>query len=263
MKNFNLLTISILLLTLNISAQTDITLKINHLLGEEVFAFNKTVTAPGEYSVNVTRLEYYISQIKLVHDGGKIEVLSDKYFLVNGASLFSSSLGNFNISKLEEIRFSIGVDNLPNTNPNDNSTNTTNHADPSLWFAGHPLSPKSPSMHWGWTSGYRFVALEGKTGLGAAYTYEIHALGDGNYNEVSIPTVIDASGGELNIELDANYLNSLKDVDVSSGLIEHGSTGQAIPFLKNFQTEVFSVKGEQKDSTVSVQENGELFKFTI
>lgn len=241
MKTINTFFIAILVVAANsLFAQTSVNLSINHMLGNEAFAQNKTVNSPNGNDVNVSRLEYYISQIELIHDGGQSTLLNEKYFLVNATSSFTGNLGSLNITSLEKIKFSVGVDNKPNTNPNDTSNNTTNHADPSLWIGLHPLAPKSPSMHWGWSSGYRFVAMEGKTGSNMNLTYEIHALGDANYFEVSIDVPLSETNNAIDINLNADYLQSLIGVDVSSGLILHSETGMAVNYLKNFQTKVFS-----------------------
>ncbi|MGB0404004.1 MAG: MbnP family protein [Salibacteraceae bacterium] len=241
MKAINIFFAAILLVVSNsLIAQTSVSFSINHLLGSEAYSQNKTVTSPNGNDVNINRLEYYISQIELIHDGGQSTLLNEKYFLVNANSSFTGNLGSLNITSLEKIKFGVGVDNTPNTNPSDPSMNTTNHADPSLWSGLHPLAPKSPSMHWGWSAGYRFVAMEGKTGSSMNLTYEIHALGDANYFEVSIDAPITASNNAIEININADYLQSLTGIDVSSGLILHSETGLAVNYLKNFQTKVFS-----------------------
>lgn len=43
----------------------------------------------------------------------------------------------------------------------------TNHADPATFPAGHPLNPLVNGLHWGWTGGYVFLAVEGKFGESA------------------------------------------------------------------------------------------------
>lgn len=251
MKILNI-TFLLLLSTLLIQAQTKVNLKINHMLGSKAFKFNTLVTTPAGYSVQVKRMDYFISKIKLVHDGGKETKLDSIYILEDASTGMVHNLGNRNITNLEGIKFSIGVDNDPHVNPNDSSNNTTNHTNPALWPSGHALAPKmTNSMHWGWTAGYRFAAMEGGAGAGGAFTFEIHALGDANYFEVNLPVKLSAKNGELNIVLNADYLQSLNNIDVSKGLIEHSETGNATTYLKNFQSSVFSVA--ETTDPVSVQ----------
>lgn len=263
MKNFtkkiSVLAVSILTVLTGLNAQSDVTLNINHMLGSEQFTFNKEAVAPGNYKVNMSRMEYYISKIKLIHDGGQITALDSIYLLMNAGTSQAQNLGSLPITNLEEVKFMIGVDNLGNLNPNDPSNNTTNHADPSKWLSTHALAPRAPSMHWGWTSGYRFAAIEGKAGASLGFAYEIHALGDANYFEVSVPITKSATNGKLAIYIAADYLKSLDGIDASSGMIEHGETGDAIKYLKNFQTKVFSSSTDPGTTSIaSIDENVQL-----
>jgi hypothetical protein len=95
-------------------------------------------------------------------------------------------------------------------------------------------------MHWGWSAGYRFAALEGKAGMNLLFTYEIHALGDENYFTTSLETASFNENAKIIIPVRADYLNLYKNIDVSFGLIEHGATGDAITLLQNFPEHVFS-----------------------
>ncbi|MDX5429389.1 MAG: T9SS type A sorting domain-containing protein [Bacteroidota bacterium] len=209
-------------------AQVDVFLNIEHKLGNQPFALQTPSTNNLGNNFNVTRLQYYISGLEIIHDGGTVTPVIDKYLLVNAKDSLNELLGNFNITSLEGIRFAIGVDAAKN------------HADPSSYPSTHPLAPKSPSMHWGWSAGYRFIAIEGKGGNSLAYTYEIHGLDDANYFIQTIPTSGVQTANGIEIRIVADYTRVLEDINVSSGLVVHGSTGQAKTALKNFAWYVFS-----------------------
>lgn len=209
-------------------AQTNVYFKITHKLGSQPFAFNQAATNNLGNIFNVSRLEYYISGIELVHDGGQITPVTNTYILANASATTNELLGSFNITTLEAVRFAIGVDAA------------TNHLDPAQYPASHPLAPKSPSMHWGWAGGYRFVAMEGKGGSSLTFTYEIHALDDVNYFTQTIPTAGMSNGNDLTISLNADYEQALKEINVSSGLVVHSSIGGAKTLLQNFSWSVFS-----------------------
>jgi hypothetical protein len=148
MKKILFLLISIL--TFNkIHAQKNVTLIINHKLGANNFAFNTTAQNDLMQNFQITRVDYYISGIKIIHDGGQITPVQD-YILVKGSYSVSEPLGSMNVTNVEGIKFSIGVDS------------PANNEDPALKLG--PLAFQTPSMHWGWGAGYRFVALEGKVG---------------------------------------------------------------------------------------------------
>lgn len=209
-------------------AQTEISLQINHKLGSDDFAFEQESENNLGDAFDITRLEYYISKISITHDNGTITDIEDTWILVDAENTTLEDLGDFDISEIESISFGIGVES------------DVNHLDPSSYPASHPLAPQSPSMHWGWSAGYRFVALEGNCGSSLDELLQIHALDDDNYFEQTIELSLSASNNEIIISLDADYSEALNGIDVSSGLINHGASNEAEDLLENFQNLVFS-----------------------
>jgi hypothetical protein len=243
----NLFTLLALCFTIGLFAQNDVTVKINHKFGADDFAMNSEVTCYENYDLKVTRLQYYINSFIITHDGGQVTETA-KHFLINANFATELNLGSYDITAVENISFSIGV------HPD------KNHLDPSSYASTHPLAPKNPSMHWGWTAGYRFIALEGKAGASVNTTYEIHALGDQNYKTVSMPIEGNLTGTNLTITMDADYFGMYKDINVSNGVITHGEVGESIQLLNNFETEVFFPEGEVPVATIDPSFDG---KFQI
>ena len=134
-----------------------------------------------------------------------------------------------------------------------------NHKDPSLWPSEHPLAPKNPSMHWGWASGYRFLAYEGSCGSSLAQVFELHGLGDNNYFKTEVDLSASAANGELAIELDADYTRGLEGIDLSSDVIVHGEDSEARVALQNFRDFVF---GPASPNT-SIDDNLQLGSFDV
>lgn len=221
------LLIALLLVTLAGIAQKNVTLNIAHKLGAADFAFNDIATNDLSQDFQITRVDYYISGIILLHDGGMATPLPDKYILVKGNGNVSESLGSFPVTDVEGIKFSIGVE-AP-----------TNNADPSTYPEHHPLSFHTPSMHWGWSAGYRFVALEGKAGNDFATTFELHGLWNENYFQQTVMAAGVNSGDEVAINLDADYTQALRGIDVASGPIAHGVNQDDLTVLQNFRDHVF------------------------
>lgn len=222
------------------TAQNNIILKFNHLLDGKPFAPNELVNSfDGKSVFNYSLLRYYISNIKITHDGGKITEAKGVYLLVNVAypSIITETndrfaLGKYDINSVETIEFSIGIDE------------PTNHLDPATYPSSSPLSPQNPSMHWGWTTGYRFVVLEGKAGNTsetATNVFQIHSVGDQLYTTIKLKTKSQIiENGDLGILIDAEYKNLIKNIDVSTGMIEHGSDEVPTTMMKNIGGSVFS-----------------------
>jgi len=225
---FSLLTV---LIALTATAQTNVELRINHNLASQPFQMNTTAQNNNGQDFQVTRLQYYVTRISVIHDGNQVlPIVDDTLALVNteNGPFTSIPLGNLNVTSIEGVKFHIGVWSPMNT------------ADPSLWPMGHPLAPQSPSMHWGWASGYRFLVYEGKGGANFSQVFQLHALGDQNYFEATVMAPGQAhNGGEL-INVNADYTRGVENIQVGNGTISHGDNGAALVALNNFQNYVFS-----------------------
>lgn len=251
MKKTIILSLVFLAIALSSIAQKKVTLTIKHLLGTTPFSFGSASTNNLGQSFNISRVDYYISQISIIHDGGMVMAVPNKYILATGGANVNEDLGNFAVTNVEGIKFFIGVE-AP-----------TNNGDPTLWPSSHPLSPKSPSMQWGWSAGYRFIALEGKSGTSLATTYEMHGLGNPNYFQQTVMAAGVNSGANISINLDANYNEALYGINVASGPIDHGVNATDLDVIKNFRDRVFkpgtglptSIKNIEAATNVSVYPN--------
>jgi len=165
-----------------------------------------TANNPTGAPYTIDRAQFYVSGITLIHDGGQLMPLSDTYLLVNAAQT-DYPLGQYAIENLEGLRFDVGVDAA------------VNHNDPTLYPANHPLALQIPSMHWGWSSGYRFVALEGGTIDGTEH-FEFHTVGDEFLTPVELSTSGISSGSDMVVPIYTNYAEWL--LTLSSNIIAHG-----------------------------------------
>lgn len=249
MKQFYSTLLILMTLVSFLGAQTDVTLNINHKLGDQTFAFNSTSTNNMGHTFEVDRLEYYVSEISVVHDGGMETMISDLYLLIDASESATTTvdLGNINVTSVEAIKFHIGVDQA------------NNHSNPATWPAGHPLAPTSPSMHWGWTAGYRFIAYEGYGGSNLNQLFELHGLGDSNYFTTEVAYSASAADGALSIDLDADYARGLEGIALNGGVIVHGESGAARTALENFRDYVFT----PTTTSVSTVDISEVSSFSI
>jgi hypothetical protein len=230
----------------SVTGQKDIYLSVNQYIGGAPFALGNSGTNDLGTKFSVSRMDYFISSIILHHDGGISTKVADKYMFVTKGQKVNEFLGNFNVNALDSITFSIGVDSV------------NNHADPTLWPANHPLAPKSPDMHWGWAAGYRFVAMEGKTGSALEYDYEIHPLGDELYHPTTLVTQGVSQNGKITVEIDAHYEHALKGIFMDRNLFVHGNFKEAVYMMMNFNKSVFKVT-----QSISSSDNFEIEKLKI
>lgn len=241
MKKYILIASLFLTATLATS-QSKISLKINHKLGSNAFAFNDTAYNNLGNKLSINRMEYYLTVVSVTHDGGTVTPI-DKVLLINANTTLYDSLTTLTLTTLEKVTLAVGV------------KPSLNHLDPSLYPASNPLAPKSPSMHWGWTPGYRFVAMEGNTHVNnPSRVFEIHSLGDVSYFYTTISTAGVVTSGETTIELNADYLESIRDIDISNGPLIHGESAINKKNLENFRDHVFtSIEGNPSVGLKSIE----------
>ena len=236
MKKYLLLPLACLLMQTNIFSQNNVQFNIHHFLGEEDFEMEMGAQNNLGHDFNLHRLEYYISEITIIHDGGVFTPVEDVWVLVNADESTQVDLGSYDINQVEGMNMHIGVD------PDHN------HLDPASFPMDHPLAPKFPSMHWGWAAGYRFLALEGFGSSSYNQLIELHGLEDDNYFRVNIPVTANAEDGVISIDVDADYTRALEDIEVNGGIIVHGGIAQAQKALENFRDYVFSPSGTSTSS---------------
>ena len=179
--------------------------------------------------------DYYVSGIHVIHDGGQDLNLGNLIFLVEPQN-HVLYLGYLNVNQIEAINFSVGVPPSLNTNSGADAIDISSY--PSI----HPLSFQEPSMYWGWTAGYIHMIIGGYGDSNFDGTpdnlFELHNLGDANYRSVQlnvIPTVTNTD--QVDIYLDCNVENWIKDISIETAGILHGSAGLNMEIMKNIETE--------------------------
>ncbi len=129
-----------------------IKLEFDNMVGESDFVLNTgTYTNASSEQFSVTKLSYYISNIKLKNADGKEFVAPQSYHLVREevASSQLITLNDIPADDYTEISFTIGVDSLRNTM---NASERTGDLD---------VGGVGADMYWMWNSGYIFFKMEG------------------------------------------------------------------------------------------------------
>ncbi|HHS95916.1 MAG TPA: T9SS type A sorting domain-containing protein [Phaeodactylibacter sp.] len=228
MKKCLLFTLAVLFFSNSAFAQNSIQLNIHHKLGAQDFALDMGAKNNIDNDFKVTRLEYYLSEISIIHDGGTVTNIEDFWALVDATEETIIDLGMHNINDVEAVHFYVGVDP------------EHNHLDPASWPADHPLAPQFPSMHWGWTPGYRFLAIEGYGGTDYNQLFQLHGIGDENYFKNEVDLSATANNGAVTIDIYGDYTRILENISVNEGVVVHGAFGDAKKALQNTRDFVFS-----------------------
>lgn len=227
-------------------SQTDVTLKLHHYYNNDILNYGDYYVDGYGNTIEITRVQYYLTGIDLVHDGATNTSLGDTVILASG-NITDYILCNANVTTLEAIDFDLGVDA------------GRNHLDPNTYDPSYPLAPQSPNMHWGWTAGYKFLVIEGNVDTNDDQVpdaaFQFHVTGDDNYlrNVLQITTTENESGGAMDINVDVNVADWLADVDCSTAGFNHGVFPVNEQLMDN--TNDFTVFSA--DIGLSIDEDGE------
>ena len=213
---------------------TELVLNIDHRMGQNPLTSSEVGTNNLGNQFIFSRLQYYVDDIQVEYNSDSI--FEYPHVLLINALEDETRLHLGSVTDLDSvtaIRFAVGV------GPD------VNNLDPSTYPPAHPLAPKSPSMHWGWTSGYRFVCAEGLGSSSFDQVFELHGLGNDNYAMQTIATSGTALGGDtIEVGLIADYSELVKNIHVAQGVTSHGETGDAFQALKNLNNDVFTSAAE-------------------
>lgn len=183
-------------------------------------------------TLRLDRAEFYISEISLLKPGGGKVSLNGQYILSDaGEPETVWSLGSTSLDQIEGVELYIGVD------PDHN------HLDPTTYPLGHPLGLQDPSMHWGWSAGYRFMAIEGyvdnNNDGNPESLFQYHNLGDNLYKKTTVLGSVSAEGGILTVPFQVDYARLFEDMSLVGNLIHHGSDSQNAKMLDNASSKGF------------------------
>ena len=217
-----LLTVLVLGITA-VSAQSDVYFVFKHKVGYDSLVLGDRYTHPDGYDFTIDQARFYVCNMSIDHDGGSNSAFTDVYILAE-APTEQYQMGTATFTDLEEVNFSVGVDA------------SKNHLDPTSYAPSHPLSPKSPTMHWGWTAGYKFVVLEGMVDTdnngSLDRQYQMHVVGDEYFRDLSFEAAGTDVSGDIMVYTEVNYMNWLRDLNLQTVGIAHGG-GPNIELLVN------------------------------
>lgn len=235
-------------------SQSNLNLKIKHFWKNADFNYGQQYTDHSDNAVDLGRVQYYLSNFYIVHDGGQVMTLDSIFVLASGnISLYPLDTVS-GITTIDSIGFDLGIDS------------NWNHLDPASYPPTHPLAPQLPGMHWGWTGGYNFLVLEGNIDTDANGSldgfFEFHCVGNDDFIRHVGPIApnIIQTGNDVTIEIMANISDWLVNVNLPTALANHGAMPINEMIMDNTldynvfkYTGKFSSVGENELSQVVVQ----------
>jgi hypothetical protein len=219
-----------------LQAQTIVEVGLKPMAGAAPFALNQNFLDYNGKTTQLSRLHYYLCNFEVVHDGGQVTAIPSVYHLVNPGREFYTVGAVSGVTQIEKVRFSVGVDAA------------VNHDDPSGWGSGHPLNYQSPSQHWGWSSGYLFLTVEGESDSdnngSTDAPWQIHSFGDQLLRDVEVAVTPQTSGNVTTLPLEYDVQAWLRGLDLATVGVQHASTGAPLAASNNVNTyQVFRASG--------------------
>lgn len=208
-------------------SQSPLKLNFQFLNNSQDIWLNQTMQDLSGTAYKASDIAFYMSDLRITHDGGQVLDFGDSVFYVNiRASIFE--LGMQDVGQVESIAFNVGVpENL-------------NHTDISAYPENHPMYFQTPPMHWGWTAGYTFFLINGAADSDGDHVpdapFELHCLGDANLQMVEVPNALTIwEDGTKEIFQQVNIDQWLKGIDLKTLSAQHGSTGINAQAMQNVQ----------------------------
>lgn len=128
-----------------------LSLSFHHHVGDDELVLNQPYKTLDSVTFTVSRLNYYLSGLKMQVDHGGTYQNYDSVYIFVDENTADVELGEIPAGSMHGLEFAIGVED-----------SAVNHSDPATYPASHALSPKTPSMNWGWATGYLFFVVEGQ-----------------------------------------------------------------------------------------------------
>lgn len=192
----------------------NLNLTFKNVVGDEAMVF-KTANDSGKTYVNyanepfkITKLKYYVSNIKLITSSDDTVPVSPNYHLIDASLGDYQTTLNTNNKTYKAITFLLGVDSIRNV-----SGAQTGALDP------------AHGMFWGWNTGYIMAMFEGACELSSTGVFMFHSGGfKGEHSVLSYVTIpfdqaISTIDGDLNLTLTADaqkWFNGTHDVTIAS-----------------------------------------------
>ena len=209
---------------------------IDFTVNGQAFVANDIYTVNGT-AVSFEIASFYVSGIEIEPEDGSGNIAVDKHLLIKPTA------GNQEVTELgagpyNMLKFDVGVQPEANDQTEEDFTSRS---------AEDPLSMQQPAMHWNWSSGYKFIRLDGLSdvdGDGTPETPIAYHLGTDQFlTNVALQLHHDIEAGDNDLEIEVDLAKMLTDFDLTVELDTH--TANDIPLAQKFAANLataFTVK---------------------
>lgn len=172
----------------------------------------------GGMAVKFDLVQFYVSRISLDSGDGTTVIPFDGTYLLVKPETDSYHLGQVEAGHFELLKFDVGIDAVTNS-----QTDVSFDERPE----DDPLAAQTPSMHWNWNSGYKFVRIDGFVDLdGDGDPTDVMQLHPGTNDMLRSLSIeahkeIDAADNTIHLAVDAAALISNIDLTDASILVSH------------------------------------------
>ena len=218
-------------------SQKNIFLTLTPVFNSQAFQTQTVFTGNNGQEITLDYFKYYLADITIIHDGGQVLTLGETVYLIDDAN-YTVYLGAHLVTTVEQVNFLIGVPKRFNTQSGALAQ------DISSYNASNALSFQSPSMYWGWSSGYMHMITGGKAdgnndNVPESY-FELHNLGNNNQQMVTNNNVIQSNtnANQVDLNFECHIDRWLNGINLATLGILHDETGLNITAMQNVNTQV-------------------------
>ncbi|MFT7613324.1 MAG: hypothetical protein ACI9J3_002297 [Parvicellaceae bacterium] len=194
-----------------------INLNFQHVVDTSAFAFNTDFIDDFGNTYQFSRVDWYLHVPGFLESDNSTSIVDSNEFFKMDPSVTTVIYGASSCVDHHYMRWGVGVDSAEN------------HMDPNTHPLSHGLGNQSPSLHWGWSTGYIFCAIEGLVDIngdgsfGAGEYFSLHVGVDTNYRtgpNLLVDTNVSEDGiGIMNLKVD--YAAFINGIDLSIDNYSH------------------------------------------
>ena len=196
------------------STTSNVSIKLQMKVGDEALVHDNTYTI-NDVDVRFTNVAFYLGDMKFEDSEGKNYEAQSRYQLIKpGIFDFNFEVPSDQLEnelRLTDISFFVGVDA---------ETNAESEEDFTERATDDPLGQQNPSMHWGWSTGYKFLNIDGEADIDGDGEYETtltyHLGRDQLLKNIALTPDVLLESGDNEFEINFNMDKFLTGIDFAT-----------------------------------------------